>query len=108
MAEQVATDGRAADAGASKGREGEDAASVLARLEDDVVQLQGAVEALAVLAAETRESVASALHRGSTRAVETVPAQGLQWAVETLQARVNLMDRRITGHPADGMETPRR
>ncbi|SDG17852.1 hypothetical protein SAMN05216241_106115 [Limimonas halophila] len=100
MTGQVETDGRAADAGAPPARAGEDAASVLARLEDDVIQLQGAVEALAVLAHETRESVASALHRGSTRPVETVPAQGLQWAVETLQARVNAMDRRITGHPA--------
>lgn len=107
MTGQVETDGRAADGAAPPARAGEDAASVLARLEDDVIQLQGAVEALAVLAHETRESVASALHRGSTRPVETVPAQGLQWAVETLQARVNIMDRRITGHPADGIETPR-
>jgi len=78
-------------------RESAELRRLVARLEDEVVELRAAVEAVSSLADQISDGVACAQARGEAPTTGTVPHFGLLWAVRTLHTHVDALDAKLSG-----------
>jgi len=88
-----------ADASATRDGERESAElrRLVARLEDEVVELRAAVEAVSSLADQISDGVACAQARGEPPTTGTVPHFGLLLAVRSLHTHVDALDAKLSG-----------
>jgi len=85
------------DTSAPEPADSDESHTVLTALENEIVELRGIVEAVAVLAREVDERAAQAAMHDRASAAGEAPCEGLIWAVRALQARVAALDARIAG-----------